>query len=390
MANYTIKDFENQQGKIFIEQNIQDKIEVMSYQEDSLPPLGELWLMKYGNANEEFYSLRIDTPVSDLNHGFLKVKKLNDDFFKEKTPKARQNYIFNAIEVDQKNIYIQEKFVTFIYDYEITDRSWDIDDSELIGKYAEEIPEHKINYETNSIGNALTGFDYTLITGRQFKTDFAEELAEEDPLEPWSTDKGYEIYPIHAIPDNFMVLLDVNYPVQPFYWGRDYKALLNEMNTLSPFSDFSSNRNSSEDGWDRDVDFEKVIEDVEGYVKENEIPLINSEEFNLLLEEELLYTPLSQTRFAALHLLTGKQLEQLLEAQIEQIQNTREGLDQAAYEVIEELEDIVEIDYWVKDLKVGIINRNQIIAEKNARLDKTKENKVEQEPDKNEAKKFRI
>lgn len=84
MANYTIKDFENQQGKIFIEQNIQDKTEVMSYQEDSLPPLGELWLMKYGNANEEFYSLRIDTPVSDLNHGFLKVKKLNDDFFKKK------------------------------------------------------------------------------------------------------------------------------------------------------------------------------------------------------------------------------------------------------------------------------------------------------------------
>ena len=28
----------------------------------------------------------------------------------------------------------------------------DIDDPELIGKYAEEIPEHKINYETNSIG----------------------------------------------------------------------------------------------------------------------------------------------------------------------------------------------------------------------------------------------
>lgn len=306
MANYTIKDFENQQGKIFIEQNIQDKTEVMSYQEDSLPPLGEVWLMKYGNANEEYYSLRIDKPVSDLNHGFLKVKKLNEEFFKEKTAKARQNHIFNAIEVDQKNILIQEKFVTFIHDYEITDRSWDIDDPELIGKYAEEIPEHKINYEKNSIGDALTGFDYALITGRQFKTDFAEELAEEDPLEPWSTDKGYEIYPIHAIPDNFMVLLDVNYPVQPFYWGRDYKALLNEMNTLSPFSDFSSNRNSSEDGWDRDVDFEKVIEDVEGYVKENEIPLINSEEFNLLLEEELLYTPLSQTRFAALHLLTDK------------------------------------------------------------------------------------
>lgn len=42
----------------------------------------------------------------------------------KKTSKARQNYIFNAIEVDQKNIFIQEKFVTFIYDYEITDRIW--------------------------------------------------------------------------------------------------------------------------------------------------------------------------------------------------------------------------------------------------------------------------
>lgn len=102
MANYTSKEFENQQGKIFVEQNIQDKIEVMSYQEDSLPPGVELWLMKYGNANEEFYSLRIDKPASDLNYGFLKVKKLNDDFFKEKTPKARQNHIFNAIEADQK------------------------------------------------------------------------------------------------------------------------------------------------------------------------------------------------------------------------------------------------------------------------------------------------
>lgn len=298
-------------------------------------------------------------------------------------PKRRRLKMLNS-----KNQSI--KLIEFINNHEITDKSWDIDDPELIGKYAEEIPAHKINYEKNTIGNALTGFDYALITGRQFKTDFAEELTEEDPLEPWSTDKGYEIYPIHAIPDNFMVLLDVNYPVQPFYWGRDYKALLNEMNTLSPFSDFSSNRNSSEDGWDRDVDFEKVIEDVEDYVKENEIPLINSDEFKLLLEEELLYTPLSETRFAALHLLTDKQLEQLLEAQIKQIQSTREGLDQAAYEVIEELEDSVEIDYWVIDLKAGITNRNQIIAEKNARLGKDKENTIEPGADKNEARKIRM
>ncbi|WP_285023594.1 hypothetical protein [Lactococcus garvieae] len=91
-----------------------------------------------------------------------------------------------------------------------------------------------------------------------------------------------------------------------------------------------------------------------------------------------------------MHLLTDKQLEQLLEAQIEQIQNTREGLDQAAYEVIEELEDIVEIDYWIKDLKAGITNRNQIIDEKNTRLDKNKENKIEQEADKNETRKIRM
>src|SRR5699024_8479301 len=127
-----------------------------------------------------------------------------------------------------------------------------------------------------------------------------------------------------------------------------------------------------------------------GYVKENEIPLISSDEFNLLLDEELLDTPLSQTRFAALHLLTDKQLEQLLEAQIKQIQSTREGLDKAAYEVIEELEDSVEIDYWVIDLKAGISNRNQIIAEKDARLGKDKENKIEQEEDKNETRKIRM
>lgn len=267
------------------------------------------------------------------------------------------------------------KLVQFINNYEITDSYWDIDDPELMGKFVEEIPEHKKNYEKNTIGNALSDFDYALLTGKDYKEKFSHQLRNEETIEPWDTDNGHESYSILDVPDHFMVLLDLNDPVQPFYWGKDYKALLNEMNSLGPFGDFSSERKPSEEGWDREVDFDPFIDKAETYLKENKVSLIDSEEFSLLLQSEPLYTPLYQTQFKPLHLLTDKQLEQLLNAQIEQLQNTREGLDQAAYEVIEELEDVVEIDCWIKDLKIEITNRNLIFKEQDRRVHQNKEEK---------------
>ncbi|USI64632.1 hypothetical protein LMK05_07225 [Lactococcus petauri] len=109
MANYIPKTIENQQNEVLIEQNISDKNEIMSFKEDTMPPNSALWLMKYRDLNGEFYSLRIERPGSDLNRGMAKIKKLDEEFFKIKTAKSRQNHIYKEIEVDQNQRKIEKE-----------------------------------------------------------------------------------------------------------------------------------------------------------------------------------------------------------------------------------------------------------------------------------------
>ncbi|WP_242359009.1 hypothetical protein [Lactococcus petauri] len=262
----------------------------------------------------------------------------------------------------------------------IIDVCWDVTNPELRGLPVKEIPEHKKEYVSSTLGEVLSGFDYALLTGQEYKERFAEELKQEDYIEPWSAEQGHSYYPIEALPDDFMVLLDLAEPVQPFYWGRNYKEVLNEMHTLTPFGDISGNRQPYEDGWDREVDFEALGNILEEQFKgglqriENlQEEIVSFEEnFKAVLEETAFYLPLEQAAFACLTVLTDEQLEEVLEAQEHQLQDTREGIDQAAYEILEEGADIADIDDWVKDFKVGVLNLKYILSEQRYRVEQKK------------------
>ena len=272
-------------------------------------------------------------------------------------------------------LFCSQYFVEQIKALPITDVCWDVNDPELKDVPVKAFPEDKKEYVSSTLGEALSGFDYALLTGYEYKERFAEELAQEEYIEPWSAEQGHSYYPLAQLPDDFMVLLDLTEPVQPFYWGRNYKEVLNEMHTLTPFGDLSGNRRPEEDGWDRTVDFEALENVLEAQFYEtfsNEMlrekeTSFEQEDFEAVLHETAFYLPLEQSAFASLAVLTDEQLEEVREAQEHQLQDTREGIDQAAYEISEEGADISDIDDWVKDFKVGISNLRQIKAEQEKR-----------------------
>lgn len=331
-----------------------------------------------------------------IAHNFFSYRQENNEIISkaiEPTEDLHQNLAAEEVlerEKSTKKVSTKE-LVEWVNELEITDIEWDIDDPELRGLYAEEIPESKKKYESSTIGEALDGFDYGILTGLDYKDRFAADLDDEDYIEPWTAEEGHGHYHIFDVPDDFMVLLDLTEPVQPFYWGRDYKELLNEMNTLSPFGDLTGNCNPSEDGWDRDVDFEKLEEIIEERLrgtmqkgkefKKNK-KIFTPEEFEKIIKETPFYSSLEESEFSSLQYLSDEQLKEVLEYQERQLQDTREGIDQAAYEIVEDSADISDIDDWVKDFKVGMSNLRKILSEQLIRSErkqeKNKQEKVEQ------------
>ncbi|NHI75776.1 hypothetical protein EA794_07285 [Lactococcus petauri] len=331
-----------------------------------------------------------------IAHNFFRYRQENNEIISkaiEPTEDLHQNLAAEEVlerEKSTKKVSTKE-LAEWVNELEITDIEWDIDDPELRGLYAEEIPESKKKYESSTIGEALDGFDYGILTGLDYKDRFAADLDDEDYIEPWTAEEGHGHYHIFDVPDDFMVLLDLTEPVQPFYWGRDYKELLNEMNTLSPFGDLTGNRNPSEDGWDRDVDFEKLEEIIEERLrgtmqkgkefKKNK-KIFTPEEFEKIIKETPFYSSLEESEFSSLQYLSDEQLKEVLDYQERQLQDTREGIDQAAYEIVEDGADISDIDDWVKDFKVGMSNLRKILSEQLIRSErkqeKNKQEKVEQ------------
>ncbi|EKF50420.1 hypothetical protein [Lactococcus garvieae] len=326
-----------------------------------------------------------------IAHNFFSYRQENNEIISkaiEPTEELHQNLAAEEAlgrEKSTKKVSVKE-LVEWVNELEITDIEWDIDDPELRGLYAEEIPESKKKYESSTIGEALDGFDYGILTGLDYKDRFAADLDDEDYIEPWTAEEGHGHYHIFDVPDDFMVLLDLTEPVQPFYWGRDYKELLNEMNTLSPFGDLTGNRNPSEDGWDRDVDFEKLEEIIEerlrgtmpkGKKLKKNKKIFTPGEFEKIIKETPFYAPLEESEFSSLQYLSDKQLKEVLEYQERQLQDTREGIDQAAYEIVENGADISDIDDWVKDFKVGMSNLRKILSEQLIRSERNQE-KAEQ------------
>lgn len=328
-----------------------------------------------------------------IAHNFFSYRQENNEIISkaiEPTEELYQNLAAEEAlgrEKSTKKVSVKE-LVEWVNELEITDIEWDIDDPELRGLYAEEIPESKKKYESSTIGEALDGFDYGILTGLDYKDRFAADLDDEDYIEPWTAEEGHGHYHIFDVPDDFMVLLDLTEPVQPFYWGRDYKELLNEMNTLSPFGDLTGNRNPSEDGWDRDVDFEKLEEIIEERLrgtmqngkefKKNK-KIFTPEEFEKIIKETPFYSSLEESEFSSLQYLSDEQLKEVLEYQERQLQDTREGIDQAAYEIVEDGADISDIDNWVKDFKVGISNLRQILSEQLIRSERKQEKEQQRE-----------
>ncbi|MFR1821655.1 MAG: hypothetical protein ACLSXK_10200 [Lactococcus petauri] len=246
-----------------------------------------------------------------IAHNFFSYRQENDEIISkaiEPTEDLHQNLAAEEVlerEKSTKKVSTKE-LIGWINSLEITDVEWDIDDPELKGLYAEEIPESKKEYESSTIGEALDGFDYGILTGSDYKDRFAADLDDEDYIEPWTAEEGQGHYHIFDVPDDFMVLLDLTEPVQPFYWGRDYKELLNEMNTLSPFGDLTGNRNPSEDGWDRDVDFEQLEEIIEERLRGNMQKgkeykkIFTTEEFEKIIKETPFYSSLEESEFSSL------------------------------------------------------------------------------------------
>lgn len=322
-----------------------------------------------------------------IAHNFFSYRQENNEIIAkaiEPTEELYQNLIAEELmeqEENTKKVNAKE-LVEWINALEIIDIEWDIDDPELRGRCAQDIPENKKKYESSTIGEALDGFDYGILTGADYKDKFASELEGEDYIEPWTAEEGHNHYHIFDVPDDFMVLLDLKEPMQPFYWGRNYKELLNEMNTLSPFGDLTGNRNPSEDGWDREVDFEKLKIIIEERLKgnrqkdretKNDMKHFTSEEFSKAIDETSFYLPLEETEFSSLGSLNDEQLTEILEAQERQLHATREEIDQAAYEIMEEGADINDIDDWVKDFKVEISNLRQILSEQLKRSERKQE-----------------
>lgn len=323
----------------------------------------------------------------NISHNFFSYRQENNEIIAkaiEPTEKLHQKLVAEEImeqEKSTKKVNVKE-LVEWINALEIIDIEWNIYDPELRGLYAEEIPENKKKYESSTIGEALDGFDYGILTGSDYKDKFVSELDVEDYIEPWTAEEGHGHYHIFDVPDDFMVLLDLTEPMQPFYWGRNYKELLNEMNTLSPFGDLTGNRNPSEDGWDREVDFEKLKIIIEERIKgnrqkdretKNDMKHFTSEEFAKVVDETSFYLPLEETEFSSLGSLNDEQLTEILEAQERQLHATREEIDQAAYEIMEEGADINDIDDWVKDFKVEISNLRQILSEQLKRSERKQE-----------------
>ncbi|WP_285011249.1 hypothetical protein [Lactococcus garvieae] len=327
-----------------------------------------------------------------IAHNFFSYRQENNEIISkaiEATEDLHKNLAAEEVlerEKSTKKVSAKE-LIGWINSLEITDIEWDIDAPELEGLYAEEIPESKKKYESSTISEALDGFDYGILTGSDYKDRFAADLDDEDYIEPWTAEEGHGHYHIFDVPDDFMVLLDLTEPVQPFYWGRDYKELLNEMNTLSPFGDLTGNRNPSEDGWDRDVDFEKlekVIEErfnknmLKDSKSKNNIKSFTSEEFEKAINETSFYLPLEESDFSSVQYLNDEQLKEVVSYQERQLHATREGIDQAAYEIVEDGADISDIDNWVKDFKVGVSNLRQILSEQLIRSER-KQEKEQQE-----------
>ncbi|MGI1837312.1 hypothetical protein ACRPK2_08255 [Lactococcus garvieae] len=332
----------------------------------------------------------------NIAHNFFGYQKEDDKIITkviEPTEELYQNLVTEEImdqEKSTKKVNAKE-LVEWMNALEIIDIEWDIDDPELRGLYAEEIPENKKKYESSTIGEALAGFDYGILTGSDYKDKFASELEDEDYIEPWTAEEGHNHYHILDVPDNFMVLLDLTEPMQPFYWGRNYKELLNEMNTLSPFGDLTGNRNPSEDGWDREVDFEKLKIIIEERIKgkrqkdretKKDMKRFTSEEFTKAIDETPFYSPLEETEFSSLSSLNDEQLIEIQEAQERQLHATREEIDQAAYEIMEEDADINDIDDWVKDFKVGVSNLRQIKSEQLKRSEEKQRQSTKEIPQK--------
>lgn len=339
-----------------------------------------------------------------IAHNFFSYRQENDEIISkviEPTEDLHQNLAAEESlwrEKSTKKISVKE-LVEWVNELEITDIEWDIDDPELRGLYAEEIPESKKKYESSTIGEALDGFDYGILTGLDYKDRFAADLDDEDYIEPWTAEEGHGHYHIFDVPDDFMVLLDLTEPVQPFYWGRDYKELLNEMNTLSPFGDLTGNRNPSEDGWDRDVDFEKLEEIIEERLrgtmqngkefKKNK-KIFTPEEFEKIIKETPFYSSLEESEFSSLQYLSDEQLKEVLEYQERQLQDTREGMDQAAYEIVEDGADISDIDDWVKDFKVGMSNLRKILSEQLIRSERKQEKNQQEKAEQNTTRSLKI
>lgn len=312
----------------------------------------------------------------NIAHNFFSYRQEKNEIIAkviEPTEELHQSLSVEEVTEQEKSTkkVTTKELVEWMNALEIVDIEWDVNDPELRGLYADEIPENKKKYERSTIGEALDGFDYGILTGADYKEKFASELEGEDDIEPWTVEEGHNHYPILDVPDDFMVLLDLTEPMQPFYLGKNYKELLNEMNTLLPFGDLTGNRNPSEDGWDREVDFEflkEIIEEAkyekEGFTSEEFLKEIDATSFYLLLEE---------TAFSSLDSLNDEQLTEILDAQERQLHATREEMDRAAYEIIEEGADINDLDDWVKDFKVEISNLRQILSEQLKRSERKQE-----------------
>ncbi|MFK4926708.1 hypothetical protein ACI1TM_08590 [Lactococcus garvieae] len=106
---------------------------------------------------------------------------------------------------------------------------------------------------------------------------------------------------------------------------------------------------------------------------------LSLETFQKRLSETSLYYPLDSSELPSLQVLTNQQLELLEEAQEEQLHSSREGMDQATYEVMELDYDVDEISYWVNDFKIGVENLRQIRSEKEHRLTLKKDTKTSPE-----------
>ena len=312
----------------------------------------------------------------DIAHNFFSYRQEKNEIIAkaiEPTEELHQSLSVEEVTEQEKSTkkVTTKELVEWMNALEIVDIEWDVNDPELRGLYADEIPENKKKYERSTIGEALDGFDYGILTGADYKEKFASELEGEDDIEPWTVEEGHNHYPILDVPDDFMVLLDLTEPMHPFYWGRDFRELLDEMNTLSPFGDLTGNRNPSEDGWDREVDFEflkEIIEEAK-YEKEGFTP----EEFLKEIDATSFYLPLEETAFSSLDSLNDEQLTEILDAQERQLHATREEMDRAAYEIIEDGADLNDLDDWVNDFKVEVSNLRQILSEQLKRSERKQE-----------------